>query len=502
MPTDVPPREATTTTAGGGATLPRVLGLTSAYCVVVGSVIGSGIFMVPSAVARDVPSIVPIVLVWIIGGIFSTFGALTLAELGAMLPQAGGPYVYLREAYGRLPAFLFGWSEFLINRTGSMATLATAFAAHYALVSSPPSGIRAEVWQAGAAIAAIATVTIVNVLGTAWGGKLQVLGTALKVGGVLSLIVLPFVVGGGSVSNLSPLWPKSVDASLVSGMMAAMVGVLWAYDGWMNLTPVAEEVREPGRNIPRALTLGMATLVALYLGATLAYHYVLPIETIQAVKGGEGLTVAATYCKALIGYRGSYAIAALVMCSTFISLNGNALTGPRSYFAMARDGVFPAGIARIHSRFGTPANAVLAQGLWAIGLIVLGTVMILWPAPGPESGLPDAVRRAWLKLNETPLYRILYNYVVFGANVFYLLAIMSVFVLRAKRPDMPRPYRTWGYPFTPLIFVTASLYLLWNMLQRERAESLSGLLIILTGVPAYLFFSRSSARKPAVEMKE
>jgi basic amino acid/polyamine antiporter, APA family len=496
MSTDDSPREASPTTAS--ATLPRVLGLTSAYCVVVGSVIGSGIFMVPSAVARDVPSIVPIILVWIIGGIFSTFGALTLAELGAMLPQAGGPYVYLREAYGRLPAFLFGWSEFLINRTGSMATLATAFAAHFALVSSPPRGIRPEVWQAGAAVSAIAIVTIVNVLGTAWGGKLQVLGTVLKVGGVLSLIVLPFLVGGGSVSNLSPLWPKAVDAGLVSGMMAAMVGVLWAYDGWMNLTPLAEEVREPGRNLPRALALGMATLVTLYLAATIAYHYVLPIETIQAVKSGSGLTVAATYCKALIGERGAYAVAALVMCSTFISLNGNALTGPRAYFAMARDGVFPAGIARVHSRFGTPSNAILAQGGWAIGLIILGTVMILWPAPGPESGVPDALRKAWLKLNETPLYRILYNYVVFGANVFYLFAIVSVFVLRVKRPDLPRPYRTWGYPFTPLVFVGASLYLLWNMPQRERAESLSGLLIILTGVPAYLFFSRSTAKKASI----
>lgn len=483
------------TTTGAGATLPRVLGLTSAYCVVVGSVIGSGIFMVPSQVARDVPSIVPIVLVWIIGGVFSTFGALTLAELGAMLPQAGGPYVYLREAYGRLPAFLFGWSEFLINRTGSMATLATAFAAHFALVSTPPRGIQAEVWQAGAAVSAIAIVTIVNVLGTAWGGTLQVLGTVLKVGGVLALIVLPIVLGGGSASNLSPLWPKAVDAGLVSGMMAAMVGVLWAYDGWMNLTPLAEEVREPGRNLPRALALGMATLVTLYLAATIAYHYVLPIETIQAGKREAGLTVAATYCKALIGYRGSYAIAALVMCSTFISLNGNALTGPRSYFAMARDGVFPAGISRVHPRFGTPSNAILAQGGWSIALILLGTVMILWPAPGPESGLPEVLRQAWLKLNQTPLYRILYSYVVFGANLFYLFAIASVFVLRIKRPELPRPYRVWGYPFTPLIFVCASLYLLWDMLQQTRAESLSGLVIILAGVPAFLFFSRSSARK-------
>ncbi|MBY0395426.1 MAG: amino acid permease, partial [Thermoleophilia bacterium] len=188
-------------------TLPRVLGPLAAYCVVVGSVIGSGIFMVPADVARAVPAIGPIVILWIVGGLFSTAGALTLAELGAMLPQAGGPYVYLREAYGRLPAFLFGWSEFLINRTGSMATLAAAFATYFAQIVGPPAGLDPRAWLAIAAITAIAVVTIVNVLGTALGGTLQVAGTAIKVGGVLVLIALPWVLGGGSAANLSPVWP-------------------------------------------------------------------------------------------------------------------------------------------------------------------------------------------------------------------------------------------------------------------------------------------------------
>ena len=206
-------------------TLARVLGPVSAFCVVVGSVIGSGIFMVPADVARDIPAIVPIICAWVIGGLFSTAGALTLAELGAMLPQAGGPYVYLREAYGKLPAFLFGWSEFLINRTGSMATLSAAFAVYFAQNVPPPGGISPQIWQAGAAVGAIATVTIINVLGTALGSRLQVVGTALKVGGVLTLIVLPFVVGGGSVSNLAPVWPSVPAKSLVSGVMAAMARV-------------------------------------------------------------------------------------------------------------------------------------------------------------------------------------------------------------------------------------------------------------------------------------
>ncbi len=476
----------------GHAKLPRVLGLVAAYCVVVGSVIGSGIFMVPSDVAKATPTFGTIVLVWVIGGIFSTFGALTLAELGAMLPQAGGPYVYLREAYGRLPAFLFGWSEFLINRTGSMATLSAAFANSFAQIAGAPEWIRPEIWQAGAAVSAISVVVIVNVLGTALGGKLQVLGTAVKVGGVLTLIVLPFVTGRADVSNLNPVWPQSLNVSLVSGMMAAMVGVLWAYDGWMNLTPLAEEVRDPGRNIPRALGLGMATLVGLYLAATLAYHLVLTIPEVQAAKGGATHSAAAAFCGALLGPRGVMAISYLIMCSTFISLNGNALTGPRAYFAMARDGVFPAGICRIHPRFQTPSNAILAQGFWAIALIIAGTVMILWTAPGPESGLPAPLRNAWLKLNTTPLYRILYTYVIFGANLFYLLAIASVFVLRWKLPDAFRPYRTWGYPITPAVFVAAAVYLLYDMVKQTPAEALAGLGIILSGVPAFWIFTRKS----------
>ena len=474
----------------GGVKLPRVLGPVAAFCVVVGSVIGSGIFIVPAKVAREVPAIGPIGIAWIIGGLFSAAGALTLAELGAMMPQAGGPYVYLREAYGRLPAFLFGWSEFLVNRTGSMATLAAAFARYFAQIQGPPDGMRAEVWQAGAAVVAIALVTLINVLSTTWGGKVQVVGTVVKVGGVLALIALPLVLGGAHVANLSPVWPETFNPSLLSGIMAAMVGILWAYDGWMNLTPLAEEVKDPGRNIPRSLGMGMAVLIALYLAMTLMYHLVLPLSEVQAAGRDAGKAVAATYCGKLLGPGGVFAISMLVMASTFISLNGNALTGPRSYFAMARDGLFFPSLSRVNPRTGTPANAVAAQGIWAIGLIVVGTFVILSPAPGPDSGLPGPFRSAWLKLNQTPLYDVLFTYVVFGANVFYLLAIASVFVLRRTRPNAPRPYKTWGYPFTPLLFVVASIYLLIDMLRQSPAESLAGIGIILTGVPVYLMFSR------------
>jgi basic amino acid/polyamine antiporter, APA family len=479
--------------------LPRVLGPLEAFSAVVGSVIGSGIFLVAAAVANNVPFMGGIVLVWVIGGLFSGAGALTLAELGAMLPRAGGLYVFLRAAYGALPAFLFGWVEFLVVRSGSMATLAAAFAQYFAHVVPPPPSVPGKVWQAAAAVLAIAVVTTVNVLGARRGGAVQVIGTALKVGGIAVLIALPFLLGGGSVANLSPVWPTSTaNSSIFTGIMAAMVGVLWAYDGWTNVTPLAEEIRDPGRNIPRALILGMAVLIAAYLGMTLAYHYVLPIDEVRSASRDAAhfqSAVAALYCDRLLGWWGVLGISLLVMCSTFIALNGNALSGPRAYFAMARDGLFPAALCRVHPRFQTPANAIISQGILAITLIASGTFLIMVPPTGWEQTLPGWIVGAWATLNRTPLYDLLYTYVIFGAHIFYMLAIASVFVLRVRQPDLPRPYKTLGYPVTPLLFVAAELLLLGDMLYepQSRVPSLVGLGIVAAGVPAYAYFRRSSA---------
>jgi basic amino acid/polyamine antiporter, APA family len=477
-------------------TLPRVLGPVDAFCVVVGSVIGSGIFLVPATVAQEVPFMSGIVMVWVIGGLFSGAGALTLAELGAMLPQAGGLYVFLRAAYGALPAFLFGWVELLIVRSGSMATLAAAFARYFTQLLPPPEMISAEIWQASVAVLAIAAVTTVNVLGTRSGGTLQVIGTILKVGGIGMLMAMPFLLGHGSVANLSPIWPSAMNGSVFTGMMTAMVGVLWAYDGWTNVTPLAEEIRDPGRNVPRSLIMGMAVLIAVYLGMTLAYHYVLPMSAVTSANREAGhveKAVAAVYCKELRGENGVFFISILVMCSTFISLNGNALTGPRAYFAMSRDGVFPKGLCKVHPRFRTPANAILSQGTWAILLTIVGTVLIVVRPPAESAFLPSLIKAAWEKLNTKPLYDLLFTYVIFGANIFYLLAITSVFVLRVRRPELPRPYRTLWYPFTPLLYVAAALLLLGNMLadHQSRVESLAGIGIILLGIPAYWFFRQT-----------
>ncbi len=422
-----------------------------------------------------------------------------------MMPQAGGPYVYLRAAYGRLPAFLFGWTEFTVARTGSMATLAAAFARYFVLLVRPTGAIDDRVWQAVAAVAAIALVTVVNVLGTRRGGALQVAGTAIKVGGILLLMLLPLLLGQGSARHLQPVWPAVYSSSLLTGMMAAMVHVLWAYDGWVNITPLGEEVREPGRNLPRALILGMATLIAVYLGMTLAYHYVLPLQEVASAnqeEDGIEKAVAAVYCRHLLGEPGVVGISLLVMCSTFISLNGNALTGPRAYFAMARDGLLPRAFCRVHDRFETPANAIIAQGLWASLLTIAATALILIPPPRLSGGNADLllapVVRAWSALNQTPLYDILLTYVIFGANLFYLMAITSVFVLRFKQPDLPRPYRTWGYPVTPLLYTVAAVLLLGNMLLdvQSRVQALAGIGLILLGLPAWSILSRR--RPPGV----
>jgi amino acid transporter len=475
--------------------LARVLGPTTALCVIVGSVIGSGIFLVPARVAQLVPALGPILVAWTVGGLFSLAGALTLAELAARMPRAGGSYVYLKETYGPLPAFLFGWTEFLIVRSGSMATLASAFAIYAAQLFEPPAGWNPLVLQCAMAVSAMALVGFVNVLGTRWGGGLQVVGTVLKVGALLTMIVLPFVLQRASATNLTPVWKPQAGALSFLAFMQAMVSVLWAYDGWVNSASLAEEIRDPERNIPRTLIAGVFILIALYVGMTVVYHMVLPMEEIAAASTEKGSprAVSADFFRVLLGARGQVAISLIVMASTFIALNGNVLAGPRVYFAMARDGVFPTGLARVSPRHGTPARAIVAQTVWAIALAVAATVLILVPPSKPGS-LPAPVLAAWTALHETPLYDFLYNYVIFGATIFYMLSIVSVFHLRRTTPGGPGEYRTWGYPVTPLVFVAGALVLLGSMLVQTPLQSFAGLGIVLIGVPAYALFQRRAAQ--------
>ncbi len=286
-----------------------------------------------------------------------------------------------------------------------------------------------------------------------------------------------------------------MNPGVFGGIMAAMISVLWAYDGWVNAASHAEEIRDPGRNIPRTLILGLLTLIALYLGMTLIYHMVIPLPEVMSppLDNGVPRIVSVNFLQHLIGDKGRVTIAMVIMTSVFITLNANALSGPRAYFAMARDGLFPRSLCKVDPRHQTPANAIIAQTVWAVLLMVAASAFLL--INPPTTGLPGPIMAAWNTLHKKPLYDVLYTYVIFGGTIFYGLAIVSVFVLRAKRPDFPRPYKTWGYPFTPLLYSVASLLLLWSMLYQSPGESLAGLAIVAAGLPAYLIFSRGSSSR-------
>lgn len=437
-------------------TLPRVLGAFDAMMVVVGSVIGSGIFLKPGIAARELPSVALILAVWIgVGGI-TLCGCLSLAELAAMLPQAGGPYVYLREAYGRLTAFLWGWTEFWVVRTGSIGALAVATAIYLGQVV-PLSRLGLEVVSVGLVV----VLALLNLYSTRWTAHLQNLTGVAKVGFLGLVIVLPYLMGRVDTANLAPLWPAESGASLWRGVLLAMIAVMWPYDGWINIGPVVEEVRDPQRNVPRGLALGMGLVIAVYAAANLSYHLTMPLEKIAGSSA-----VAAELFSTLIGSEAGKWVALGVMVSTFGAVNSNMLTGPRIYFAMARDGLLPKAIHAVHSRYETPANAVILQASWTVILIVVAFRVADHPG--------DA-------------FDTLTNYVIFGGYTFYNLAVAAVFVLRRKLPFQPRPYRTWGYPFTPALYVVAFGVVLVNMLLDDstRNTSLSGLLLIAAGVPVF-----------------
>ncbi|HTI51447.1 MAG TPA: amino acid permease, partial [Planctomycetaceae bacterium] len=311
------------------STLPRVLGLFSAVTVVVGGIIGSGIFLKTGNVARALGSFGPIIGVWIGVGLVTLCGSLALAELAAMAPRAGGPYVYLRMAYGKLPAFLWGWTEFWVVRTGSLGALSCASAIYLSQV------VRLDrLGQELVAIAIVIGLSIINYLSTLWGASVQNVTTVIKVGFLASIIVLPLVMGYTDIGNLDPVWPESASVDLWKGLGIAMVAVLWPYDGWINIAPVAEEIREPQRNLPLGLGLGMLIVIVVYVGANISYHLTLPMEQVAGSKA-----IASDVFQVLFGATGAKIAALGVMCSTFGAVNSNMLTGPRIYFAMARDGL-------------------------------------------------------------------------------------------------------------------------------------------------------------------
>lgn len=485
----------------GAPQLVRALGTGAAIAVVVGNVIGSGIFLKPGQIAKDGGDLTLIFSGWALGGMLCILGALCLAELATMLPRAGGLYVYLREAYGKPVAFLYGWMEFLFGRPGSVGALAMAFAGSMALVLKieNPSTLLIST----CAVTLIAIMTAVNFVGVVWGGRLQTATTVLKAGGVVFIALLPWIWSPSSVP--SETTPASVATEVAQETEAAtgeeavaaaparpespwarfgliMLAIMWAYHGWHGITPVAEEVREPHRNIPIALFGGIGLLIVLYLTANIAYHRVLSLDELAAA-GDHG---AEAMARRLLGDSGAAIISAVIMCSTFGAINSNMLLGPRITFAMGRDDVFFRQLGRVHLNFHTPATAIVVQALLASFLIGLGVVLKNYVAEmDPASFRWEVMARIVETLKHDSIFNMLTNFVVFGSSIFFLLTVLAVFVLRRKHPTWARPYRTWGYPWLPAIFLLCYVWFLAMVYQAKPLEARIGLLLILMGLPIY-----------------
>src|SRR5437667_5066997 len=431
--------------------LPRKLGLVDATAIVIGDVVGTAIFLVPNSVAQNLPSAAMVLAVWVVTGVLSFFGALAYAELGAMIPSTGGQYVFLRECYGPLWGFLCGWSFILAIYSGADATLAVGFATYLSyFVPLTPLLFKLT------AVALIAVLTWINCRGVELGAATQRIVTLLSLSGLVAII------GSALASRQSAPVEWSLPASGLpwSRFGVAMIACLWAYEGWSAVSFVAGEIREPQRNLPRALGLGVTIIVALYVLANVAYLKILPIPTIASTE-----RVAATMAERTMGPLGAALVSLTVLLSTAGCANAGTMTGPRIYFAQARDGLFFERIGSVHPRFQTPAVSILVQGIVTAILALSGS------------------------------YEKLFSYVTFVAWVFYGLTVVGVLVLRRKRPDLPRPYKMWGYPVTPVLFAAIALGFVLNTLITTPGPSLKGIAIVASGVPVYYVWRWKGRRR-------
>jgi APA family basic amino acid/polyamine antiporter len=431
---------------GGERALARVLGLRDLILIVIGTVIGSGIFLVPGGVLRQAGGHAgPALLVWVIGGVLSLVGALAYGELGAMNPAAGGLYVYLREALGPLTAFLYGWTFFLVMGPGSAATLAVASTSYLRqFVALGPIG------QKLAAVALLALVAAINVRSTRRSADVQNWSTAIKVGALLVMSAVLVVSRGGAAAADTAFWPAAFTPSLASGMGLGMIGVLWAYEGWQYVTFSAGEAMNPQRTFPRAIVVGTAALIGIYVFANLGYLVALGTEGVA-----RSDRVAAEAVGAIVGPGAAKLIAAAILVSIFSAMNGITITAPRVYYAMARDGLFFRRLADVHPRYGTPAVSIIAGTLWAMVLAVSGT------------------------------FEQLLTYVVFVGWIFYALGAACVIVLRRTQPHAERPFRVPGYPWSPAVFVLAAAALVGNTIATQPVRAAVGIGVVLLGLPAY-----------------
>jgi basic amino acid/polyamine antiporter, APA family len=430
--------------------LPRKLGWLDATLIIIGIVIGSGIFLLPNLIAQNLPSRGAIISVWIISGLLSYIGALAYAELGAMMPATGGHYVYLREAYGPLCAFVCGWTFMLAVLSGGTAWLAVSFSIYLGqFVQLSPGGSKLT------SLALVAVISAVNYAGMRESIWIQRTFTSLKIAGVLLLVGAAFL----RPRTVMPGLPVAQSVITPAHFGVAMIACLMAYNGWTYISFVAGEVTQPHRNIPRALAASMLIVGALYVTANLAYMRVLSITEIAATG-----RVGAALANRTMGSIGATIVSLTVLWSVVGAINGCIMTAARVPFAQAQDGMFFARFGRIHPRFKTPAFAIWLQSLWIAVLVLSGS------------------------------YETLFSYSIVAAWIFYTLSVSAVLVLRRKLPELPRPYKMWGYPYTMWLFILVSVWFIANALVTQFLPSIVALLIILTGVPFYFVFSKLKSR--------
>ncbi len=434
--------------------LTRRLGLWSAIGVAIGITIGGGIYRTPAVIATRVPDASAMLLVWIIGGLIVLCGALTIAELAAALPETGGLYVYLREGWGRPVAFLYGWAQLVMIRAAALGGISSVFGEYALRVAGVDPAAHGH-WADYLAAGAILVAGTVNIVGVNLGALFASLSTVTKYGALVVLVVASFLLGGGAGATWSHL--EASTGPVEAGMFGlALISVLWAYDGFADVSFASGEVKDPQRNLPRAILGGTLAIIAIYLSANLAYLYVNGLPRMQASR-----LVAADTMGALFGQAGAASIAVVVMISTFGSLMGSMLAGPRIFFALADDGLFFRRIAAVHPRFGTPHVAITLT-------MVLGVAMVL-----------------------TQTFEQLTDTFVLAMWPFYALSVAAIYRLRQLRPDLPRPYVAWGYPVLPAVFVAGALYLIANALVTDPFWTSLVFGITLVGWPVYwLAFSR------------
>ena len=471
--------KAETTSGSAKSDLTRQLTLFDSTMIMMGIVIASGIFLTTGIMAKSIPSAGLILLAWAVGGLLTLAGALSYAELGAAMPEAGGQYVYLSRAYGPMTGFLFGWVMFLVYNSGGIAAVSAAFSEYFGTLV--PS-LRADLVLAEGrfnllgivftptlrvgqlvSVTVILFLTLFNYLGLIFGKMISNIFSSIKVGTILVFIALGFLIGRGQPIDFSvPAEYGSMSTgSWVTGFGVSLIAVAWAFDGWNNINWVGGEIKRPKRNLPLALILGTLGITILYVLANILYLHALPIKEIVGV-----VRIAEKATTVLFGGPTGRILAVLVVISTFSSMNGSILTGPRVYYAMAKDAIFFRRMADVNRRFRTPGYAIIVQGIWCCLLALSGT------------------------------FEQLITFAMFVSIGFWIAATASVFTLRKKMPDLPRPYKTWGYPFVPLIFILASAGILINTFIEKPVESFAGVFLTLLGIPVYWLWSRRAKSAP------